>query len=317
MRVEPDAQGAVDDRTGLLERMRGVLDRAELAPPPGEGLRRPAAVEAVHTVQRALRSGPLAPDRRRTLADLFDRMTPPAFGPAGPRDHLRRSVTRALRAIPAAEGVDARPAGVEVAAWHAAERAVLAEAVSLLTGVWPESAAETRETVVEIALLEGRSIDGFTDFTVHGAVLINRKRLATSDAGLPGPVRCAEALVHEGAHTRCNAAALKEPFLLPDRPTGSAGSDASGRRGHLLVATPLRADPRPLTGLFQQTVVLARSVLLYRRLDGLGPAVEARHERLLGSAHQAVNTLTAHAEALTAHGRQVLAECAAVLKEPA
>ncbi|MEJ8641165.1 hypothetical protein WKI68_06100 [Streptomyces sp. MS1.HAVA.3] len=56
--------------------------------------------------------------------------------------------------------------------------------------------------------------------------------------------------------------------------------------------------------------MLARSVLLYRRLAGLGPAVDSRHEMLLGSAHQAVDALGAHADKLTAHGRQMLAECA-------
>ncbi|MEJ8641163.1 hypothetical protein WKI68_06090 [Streptomyces sp. MS1.HAVA.3] len=33
MRVEPDAEEAVDERAQLLQRMRHVLERAELAPP--------------------------------------------------------------------------------------------------------------------------------------------------------------------------------------------------------------------------------------------------------------------------------------------
>ncbi|MGW0395571.1 aKG-HExxH-type peptide beta-hydroxylase [Streptomyces sp. NPDC003042] len=316
MHVEPDTRGAVADRTALLERMRGVLDRAELPPPKGgsDGLRHPAAVELVHTVQGALRSGPLPPQRRRTFADRLERLPAPSFGPAEPQGHLSRSVARALKAVPPAARGDGQPVTVEVAAWRGAEREVLAEAVRLLTRVWPESAAETRETVTEVALLEGDAIDGFTDFTVHGAVLINRTRLTTSAAGLPAAVRCAEALVHEGAHTRCNAAALTRPFLLPDPSNAAEHPD---RPGDLLVATPLRADPRPLTGLFQQTVVLARSVLFYRRLGALGPQTDARRDRLVGSAHQAVTTLTAHAGRLTPHGRQVLAECAAVLERTA
>ncbi|WP_058047700.1 hypothetical protein [Streptomyces roseifaciens] len=38
-----------------------------------------------------------------------------------------------------------------------------------------------------MALLDGMAIDGFTDFTVHGAVLINRRRLSATRSGLPGP----------------------------------------------------------------------------------------------------------------------------------
>ncbi|MBV6699961.1 aKG-HExxH-type peptide beta-hydroxylase [Kitasatospora aureofaciens] len=312
MHVEPDAQEAVADRTRLLERMHGVLDRAELMPFSRDVLRHPAAVEIVHAAQRALRSGQLAPHQRRALADRLDRVPRPAFGPAAPQDHLLRSVARALRSIPPQEGMDGQPVTAEVAAWREPEREVLAEALDLLTRAWPESAAEVGQTVVEIALLAGDAIDGFTDFTVHGAVLINRRRLAASSAGLPGPVRLAEALVHEGAHTRCNAAAAAEPFLLADRP---AASGVSGGSAEVLVATPLRADPRPLTGLFQQAVVLARSVLLYRRLVGLtsavgAPAVGARYESLVNSAHQAVDTLSGHARMLTERGHQVLTECA-------
>lgn len=314
MRVVPDATEAADDRAHLMQRMRAVLERAELAPPANDGLRQPAAVEIVHTAQRALRSGPLAPDRRRTLAARLERVPPPAFGPADPLDHLGRSVARALRSVPAQRDTDGRPRTAEVATWQESEREVLEQAVALLTRVWPEAAAEVRETVTEIALLEGDAIDGFTDFTIHGAILVHRARLRADAAGLPGPVRFAEALVHEGTHTRCNAAALTGPPLLPDRPQGP--EDSGGGEAELLVATPLRADPRPLTGLFQQTVVLARSVLLYRRLRGMGPAVDARHATLLGSAHQAVDTLGAHADKLTEHGNRLLAQCAGVLGEP-
>ncbi|AJT69978.3 hypothetical protein T261_8385 [Streptomyces lydicus] len=310
MHIEPDRQGAVDDRTVLLDRMREVLGRAGLAPPQGDGLRHPAAVELVHTVQRALRAGPLAPGRRQSLEAQLAHVSQPLFGPADPQGHLKRSVGRALKAIPAAVGAGGQPVTAEVAVWRPAERELLTEALSLLTRVWPESAVETREAVVEIALLDGDAIDGFTDFTVHGGVFVNRARLTESGDGLPGPVRCAEALVHEGAHTRCNVAAVRKPFLLPERSAGTGSS----QQDDLLVATPLRADRRPLTGLFQQTVVLTRSLLFYRRLGNLGTAVDARRDRLLGSARQAVDTLTDHAHKLTTPGQQVLVECAAALE---
>lgn len=318
MRVEPSARGAVEDRTSLRERMRTVLVRADLRVPQ-ESLHHPAAVEIVHLVQRALRSGPLGPDRLRSLSDRLDRVPPaPVCGAAAPQGHLSRSVARALRSVPA-RGADAPAVTADVVEWEAGERDLMEAALGLLERVWPQSAAELRETVVEVALLGGAAIDGFTDFAVHGAVLVNRSRLRGSQDGVPGVVRCAEALVHEGAHTRCNAAAVAEPFLLPDR----AGRGGADQGGPVLVATPLRADPRPLTGLFQQTVVLARSVLLYRALAGEpfpapGPAaVGARYAKLLDGARQAVRTLAAHTDSLTPHGRTVLAECAAVIGEPA
>ncbi|MEW1865498.1 HEXXH motif-containing putative peptide modification protein [Streptomyces sp. NPDC088194] len=311
MRVEPDAQEAVHERTQVLRRLRRVLERAELTPPAPEALRHPAAAEVAHLAQHALRLGPLRPEQHSRLAARLERVPPAAFGPADPQDHLDRSVTRALRAIPARQGADGQPVTAVLTVWDERERASLARALGLLTRVWPEAAAEVRETVTEIALLDGEAINGFTDFTVHGAVLIHRARLTDSAAGLPGHVRFAEALVHEGTHTRCNAAALTTPFLEPGDQAQDA--DGTGRAGELLVETPLRADPRPLTGLFQQTVVLARSVEFYLRHTGADPAVDSRRATLLRGAHQAVDTLNAHADQLTDDGKRLLAECGALI----
>jgi HEXXH motif-containing protein len=190
--------------------------------------------------------------------------------------------------------------------WRDTDRVVFTKAVNLLEAAWPQMLAELREMVRQVVLLRGDAIEGFTDFAVHGSVMINQARLATGSTGLPGPVRLAEALVHEGTHTRCNAAQMVRPFLRP------AGGDGE------LVMTPLRADPRPLTGLFQQLVVLVRSALLYRRLpvgEGIGDAAHrARLDRLIGQAHQSAETLARHLKALTSHGQEVLAEATALLE---
>jgi HEXXH motif-containing protein len=189
--------------------------------------------------------------------------------------------------------------------WRPADRVVFHQAVNLLQDGWPQMLAELREIVHQVALLRGDAIDGFTDFTVHGAVMINQTRLGAGATGLPGSVRLAEALVHEGTHTRCNAAQLVRPFLRPEG-------------GHTeLVMTPLRADPRPLAGLFQQLVVLLRSALLYQRLpvgDGTGVAAHrARQDKLVDQAHQGAESLSRHQEALTDHGRELFAEASALL----
>ena len=164
--------------------------------------------------------------------------------------------------------------------------------------------AELREGVRQIALLHGPSIDGFTDFTTHGAVFVNASRLTTGRTGLPGWVRLADALVHEGTHTRCNAAALSTPFLVPGTGTGTAPT----------MTTPLRADPRPLTGLFQQTVVLARQVGLDRLLYEEAPAhlppkaVAARRTQVLDRARQGAETLRRYRASLTPAGEAVRTE---------
>ncbi|MGW4229981.1 aKG-HExxH-type peptide beta-hydroxylase [Streptomyces sp. NPDC004980] len=320
MRVEPDADEGVEERSALALMTRTALERVGLEVSPQEAAH-PAVVEAAHVAQHVLRSGPPAPERLARLTGMLDRarsdgaaVPPPGLAwPArfaAPGPHLERSVARALKAVPEQGVAPDAPRGSVMTGWRESEKETARRAVALLESVWPGAAAESRALLVQIALLDGPAIDGFTDFTVHGAVFIRRDRLTPDADGLPGPVRLAEALVHEGTHTRCNAASVAaRPFLRPLRENGP------------MVTTPLRLDPRPLTGLFQQTVVLARSVLLYRRLlaDGTGEsgadaAVRARHDRLARSAVEAVGTMTRHRDTLTGHGATVLEDAAQVAR---
>ncbi|MEU2869699.1 HEXXH motif-containing putative peptide modification protein [Streptomyces olivoreticuli] len=318
MRVAPDAQQSTEERSVLTHMTQSALIRAELTATQQEAAH-PAVVETAHAAQRVLRAGP---DRERLdgLRRMLDRAragiaaVPPPLLPwpvdlAAPRPPLERSVVRALKSIPKRNGDLEEPHGSAVVAWRERDASTLRETIALLAAAWPEVHAELREILVQIALLDGPAIDGFTDFVVHGAVFIRRDRLETGRDGLPGPVRLAEALVHEGAHTRCNAASVAgEPFLRP------------ARGGEPLVATPLRVDPRPLNGLFQQVVVLARSLLLYRRVLDTGAAaarsaaVRARHDHVARAAAQGVRALTEHRGALTDHGTSVLEDAAGLTR---
>ncbi|MFJ1615182.1 MULTISPECIES: aKG-HExxH-type peptide beta-hydroxylase [unclassified Streptomyces] len=318
MRVEPDARQSAEECSALAHMTRSALERAGLAVSPKEATH-PAIVEAAHVAQHILRAGPPAPERLARLSGMVDLArsaiaAPPASGLpwparlAAPGPHLERSVVRALKSLPAPGGETGTPQGSVVDAWRARDEEVFRETIALLAANWPGAHAELGQILLQIALLDGPAIDGFTDFTVHGAVFIRRSRLAPDPDALPGAVRLAEALVHEGTHTRCNAASVAaQPFLRPVDDDGP------------MVSTPLRLDPRPLTGLFQQMVVLARSVSLYRRLlagdtadSGAAAAVRSRHDQLALSAADAVRTMTEHRDVLTDHGRTVLADAAEV-----
>jgi HEXXH motif-containing protein len=334
VRILPDAHNAGQDQAAVCRIVRIALERGfswnadadrRILDVMVSHLSHPAIVAAAHAVQRAGRSSEITPEHHQVLADQLRQAAAGASRSAqqtssghgrwrsvdlaGPQPHLQNSVRRALAVIPARSGAGGdgrKPASSEVTCWRDADRVVFREAVDLLQAAWPRMLAELEEMVHQVVLLRGNAIDGFTDFAVHGAVMINQARLATGSTGLPGPVRLAEALVHEGTHTRCNAAQVVRPFLRP------AGGD--GER----VMTPLRADPRPLAGLFQQLVVLVRSAVLYRRLPaggGSGAAAHrARQDTLIGQAHQGAQTLTRHREALTEHGQEVLAAAMALLE---
>lgn len=133
-------------------------------------------------------------------------------------------MTRALAGKPAAAAAPdrpARPTTCAVATWTDAEREIFDRAATLLAAVWPGMLDELTRTTRQIVLLRGEAIDGFTDFTVHGAVFLNRHRLTpetgpAGSPGIPGELRLAEALVHEGTHQRCNAALVSTPFWSRD-----------------------------------------------------------------------------------------------------
>ncbi|MFD3658819.1 aKG-HExxH-type peptide beta-hydroxylase [Streptomyces sp. NPDC058620] len=341
MHIEPDAAGAALDREALGRRILGTLHRTGLFTPQvqAEGvasrehegsalstrpttipttseLTHPAVIEVAHTAQHAARAGSLTALRRSELAtalgQAWNRSTPAtALGgqswsveAAGPQPHLERAVTRALANVPE---TSSGPTGdAAVVPWTDSERQVLGEAAGLLRNVWPAMLDELTWTVRQVVLLRGTAIEGFTDFTVHGALFLHRNRLAPGPSRSDGPLELAEALVHEGTHQRCNAALVSTP--LWSRAAEQAGS----------LRTPLRADPRPLGGLFHQMVVLSRSAAFYQRLldTAARPAVDNdvlrdRHRQCLNDAVQAATTLSSYRSSLTGAGRDLLAQVAA------
>ncbi|MFG2208499.1 aKG-HExxH-type peptide beta-hydroxylase [Streptomyces sp. NPDC048638] len=326
--MSPDAVAARRDEDALWSTTDAVLRKVGAAAPGPP--RHPARKAAAHGVRTGQADGAVPAAGPEPGAGGGTVVPPPrrAAGRwpvdlADPAPHLEQAVGRALASLPPGRGPQAGATGTAdtanmanmtnpadtasrssmVRGWDAEQAAVLTESADRMHRIWPPMLAELREGVRQIALLHGPSIDGFTDFTTHGAVFVNASRLTTGRNGLPGWVRLADALVHEGTHTRCNAAALGTPFLVPG--PGPAPT----------MLTPLRPDPRPLTGLFQQTVVLARQVVLYRLLHEETPAADlpqramtARRVQLLGRARQGAATLSRYSASLTPAGEAVRAE---------
>ncbi len=328
MRVLPEENQARDERAAACGLLSAVLDRVmpqlvgddtapiELSP---EALGYPGLFAAGYEAQAACRTEPSPAERHRLVSRLEDAVGQarasslraaasgcPAWEVdlAQPEEHLREGLARAVTQVPQRPDRAEALAAMRVAEWTDADRAAFCQAACLLADAWPAALAELRVVVRQVALLDGFGIDGFTDVATHGAVYVNRARLGADEGGVPGPVRLAEALVHEGAHNRCNAAALVEPFLDDPR----SGSEP-------MVATPLRRDLRPLIGLLQQLVVLVRSLMLYDRLTtgSAAPAVGARREKLRNQAAEALRVIGAHTERLSDHGRRVVVEAGDLL----
>ncbi|KIQ65561.1 hypothetical protein TR51_17125 [Kitasatospora griseola] len=317
--MEPNAEGAAEDEERLDVLVAGCLTTAGCTETVWrqQDLRYPGLHAEAHRLQRTC-GKPSTPAERERNSQLVHRIAVRARSSAerarataayagwavdlAPRaeDHLAQSVRRALRQLPPRADRATTGPPAEVSDWNTEQRAVFAVCRRVLEQAWPQMLSELGVTLRQVALLNGAGLAGFTDFTVHGTAFVNSRRLTDeNDDGLPGRVRLAEALVHEGTHNRCNSAAAGTPFLRP--------SDTE----EVLLHTPLRADPRPLAGLFQQVVVLARLVLLYRRLPD-GAAVRARHVVLLDQGREGAASLRRHADALTPAGGELLRQAEAV-----
>ncbi|GAA3162574.1 MULTISPECIES: aKG-HExxH-type peptide beta-hydroxylase [Streptomyces] len=332
MQVAPDARTAGEDGRAVARLVRAglcrVLPEGEL--PSDAEITYPGYHAAAHRAQRLTRREPargllngfaaevraVGARARASAARTAERDATGAWPVDLPpaEEHLLASLDRARTAIPKRPERAADLAALTVAPWSARHGEVFGEAERVLGLVWPEMLAEVSSVVRQVALLDGWGIDGFTDFTVHGVIFVNAERVVPADhetGSLPPPLPLVEALVHEGTHNRCNAAAVTAPFL-----TGTPAE---------LLRTPLRADPRPLAGLFQQVVVLARSVLLYERLlaapaDTFGggrAAVEARRDLLAAQGVDGCATLDGHRDTLAEHGRDVAAQARQVLAKAA
>ena len=327
MRVEPDDRSAQSDQAALVRIVRSKLVRAagtprlrcaldhtlparmagEGPPPLYPGLVAAASPAGLDSQLAAVLD--CADSSARRAHEPLAATWQVDLTPAEP--HLSESVRRALAQLP--HRPDRTPTA-EVAGWRDDERAVADAAATLIRRVWPAMFAELVIVVRQLALLAGPSIHGFTDFATHGAVYVNRTRLGAGRDGLPGHVRLAEALVHEGTHNRCNVASLSTRFLSDD---GSAEERLD---------TPLRTDPRPMAGLFQQIVVVARSLRLYDLVltdsadpDAADPAatdrdaLTSRRDTLREQGIRGLATARAHAGALSATGQAVLDQADALL----
>ena len=133
----------------------------------------------------------------------------------------------------------------------AACRAQIEKAFALMDAGDPELAGEIRALLREIILAAGNedpkalTFDGASAFMLWGAVIINANR---SD----GALAMVQMLAHESAHNLLFGFSAEGPLV-----ENSAEE---------LYPSPLRADPRPMDGIYHATFVSARMHRVVRHL---------------------------------------------------
>lgn len=122
-----------------------------------------------------------------------------------------------------------------------AQRPLVETAISTVSALVPALGEEIKRLVSRIYLFSGRTVVGLTDPRFHGAMFLSAPR--TPHGSIAYYI---EHIVHETSHMYLNT-------LLAFDPIVRNGQDA-------LFDAPIRADKRPLLGIFHATFVLFRIV---------------------------------------------------------
>jgi hypothetical protein len=239
---------------------------------------------AARTAARLLAEAPARPPfsvLRRGSAGLFDSVFDLRMGADAARFHV----------------VDPRAAD--------AFATTLSDALALLEAGAPALAGELRAILSTIVLAQAppgaaTEFDGASHYQFWGLVLLNPKHH-------PTPLAVAEALAHEAGHGFLFGLTRTEPLVRnPD---------------DVLFPSPLRADPRPMDGIFHATFVSARMAWTMETLADSGllsPAeaalarAEAAKDRANFWAGEAV--IAAHGE-LTPTGAAILASATQAVRD--
>lgn len=140
------------------------------------------------------------------------------------------------------------------------------QAFRLLDRGFPGMAAEIRQLLREIVIAAGPedpkapSFDGASSYMMWGAILLNAR-------GQKNVLDTAQALAHESGHN----------LLFGFCASGSLVENEDEE----LFSSPLRADPRPMDGVFHATYVVARMHQTLSRLLEAGVVPESEMEAAL------------------------------------
>jgi hypothetical protein len=157
-------------------------------------------------------------------------------------------------------------------------RAMTEEAFALLRRRWPAIEREARVFVQRILFMTGGMMLGASDVHYQGGILL--------DVEMRTPVRLAEQIVHEAAHTRLNSIGAGRKLV----------TNPHAER----FSTPLRRDKRPMFGLFHQMFVLSRLREFFTRVLVEYPGRQSHLDDASAKLRDAVTTIRQHGVLTTA-----------------
>jgi HEXXH motif-containing protein len=172
-------------------------------------------------------------------------------------------------------------------------RQTISSVLDTLQKVCPGAHADVTQLIADLVLFRGRPVGGASAPAFFGCVLVNEPA-----AGTDPWIWFAEQLMHEAAHTRLFTMIVDDPLVLDDR----------------IVASPVRTDPRPLSGVVHALYVEARLAEAFARLaEADVPAARADVAKKLAEVRdtheQCVAVVAKNDDALTPGGKSLLNYC--------
>ena len=167
-----------------------------------------------------------------------------------------------------------------------------------LSAVDPAAFGDIREFVSEIVVFKGRRVRGASAPSYFGCVFIREPELESESGKW---LWLAEHIVHEAAHHHLFVVMSNEQLVDNDP----------------LVTSPVRNDPRPLSGVIHAMFVEARLVRMFRILQVTAipiprALVDAKLDEAIRLHRDCVEIVSQHAEALTSTGRDLTAYMASI-----
>lgn len=169
----------------------------------------------------------------------------------------------------------------------------VAEALALINKADPLLAQEIENLVSSILLVDSQSLVGATSPKFFGAIYVS---LMQGDASKHQILILVDNLVHETAHLYLNAIIAHDPLVL---------NSAKQR-----FSSPIRADLRPMLGIYHAAFVTSRTIRIYKNLLKYDlyfdpDFIEKGIRKLTQAYEEAYSTITTHGE-LTPLGKHII-----------
>ncbi|WP_086665692.1 aKG-HExxH-type peptide beta-hydroxylase [Lentzea kentuckyensis] len=173
-------------------------------------------------------------------------------------------------------------------------REIIESVLATLKVAAPVAHDDITELVSDIGVFRGRPVRGASAPAFFGCVLVRE-----ADEDIAPWIWFADHLTHEAAHHRLYTAIVDDPLVVDDR----------------TVTSPVRKDPRPLSGVVHALYVETKLIDTFRRLQSADvPVSQAELADKLAEFtllhQQCVEVISEHRDALTQGGRDLLDYCA-------